>query len=261
MNVARFLTVVSCLVAALVVEAGVGWKNIDAGSHVGGRKASAGYLQGKVVMVYKGLDQMPRMEAIWQSFKSKQFVLLGVSGENSASCSFPQYRGAGLAENEPGEQIYVVNGIGRVAYRGFDERLATESVVSALTDLASPRTLDQWRSFLEFELENLPAHAYLRFAAFKKKYPAAAADYDDRIKELRAVKNVDKIAKLVAYARQSKDMNGFDPKKRYQQAKFVQSVKAALPKARALLKDCDDERLAQEAKNAIADLQWTVAIL
>jgi len=260
MRVALCMMFAACL-SAVFAEAGVRWRNVDAESHVGGRKASEGYLQGKVVMVYRGGSLMPRMEAIWQSFKCKRFVLLGSGKAKVASCSFPQYRGAGLAEGEPPDPIYVVNGVGRVVYRGTDDRLATETVVSALTDLESPRTLDQWRTFLDFELENLPAHAYLRFAAFKKKYPAASLDYDDSIQELRAVKNVDKIARLVAYARQTKDMKSFGPKESQKKAKFVQSVRTALPKAKALLKECDDERLVQEAKNAIADLQWTIAVM
>jgi len=260
MRAAAYLTIAACL-AAVVANAGVGWKNVDAENHIGGRKASVGYLQGKVVMVYRGGALMPRMEMIWQSFKSKRFVLLGTGNAKVASCSFPQYRGAGLVEGEPPDPIYVVNGVGRIAYRGADDRLATETVVSALTDLESPRTLDQWRAFLDFELENLPAHAYLRFAAFKKKYPAASLEYTDRIQELRAVRNVDKIAKLVAYARQAKDMKGFGPKEWQERAKFVRTVKAALPKAKALLDECPDERLLQEAKNAIADLQWTIAVL
>jgi len=251
--------IVVVLAAGVVEAAGLGWQNLEPEKQLGGRKASEGYLQGKVVMVYKGGDQMARMEQIWQSFKSKQFVLLGAGSEKNAACTFPQYAGAGLAESEPAEPIYVVNGAGKVAYRGNDERAATEAVVMALTDLEEPRSLAQWKAFFDFELENLPAHAYLRAAAFKRKFPAASKDYEEKIRDLRAVKGVDKVAKLVNFAKQAKDMKDLGPKKKYQQARMVQSVKAAIPKAKALLKDIEDERLLQEAKNALADLSWKVA--
>ena len=242
--------------ASVADAAGVGWKNIEAANQLGGRKASEGYLQGKVVMVYKGGDQMARMEQVWQSFKTKSFVLVGAGAEKDAACTFPQYRGAGLAADEPSEPIYVVGATGKVLYKGGDERAATESVVMALTDLDAPRSLAQWKEFLDFEFANLPAHAYVRFAAFKKKFPSAAKGYADKVLELRAVKNVDKVAKLVALAKQAKDMKDLGPKKKMQQAKMVKAVKAAIPKYKPLLKDIADERLLQEAKNALADLTW-----
>ena len=245
--------------ASAAGAAGVGWKNIEAANQLGGRKASEGYLQGKVVMVYRGGDQMARMEQVWQGFKTKAFVLVGAGAEKDAACTFPQYRGAGLAADEPSEPIYVVGATGKVLYRGGDERAATESVVMALTDLESPRTLAQWREFLDFEFANLPAHAYVRFAAFKKKFPSAAKDYADKVLELRAVKNVDKVAKLVALAKQAKDMKDLGPKKKMLEAKMVKAVKAAIPKYKSLLKDIADERLLQEAKNALADLTWKAA--
>ena len=249
------------IVASVAGAAGVGWKNVGAENQLGGRKASEGYLQGRVVMVYKGGDQMSRMEQVWQGFKTKEFVLVGAGAEKDASCTFPQYRGAGLASDEPSEPIYVVGPTGKVLYRGGDERAATESVVMALTDLDAPRTLAQWKEFLDFEFANLPAHAYIRIAAFKKKFPSAAKDYADKILALRAVKNVDKVAKLVALARQAKDMKDLGPKKKMLEAKMVKAVKAAIPKYRPLLKDIADERLLQEAKNALADLTWKAAEL
>lgn len=250
---------VAVCVGALAVEAGVGWKNVDAENQLGGRKASAGYLQGKVVMVYKGGEQMARMEQVWQSFKSKPFVLIGAGREKSAACTFPMYGGAGLASGEPETSIYVVSPTGKVVYKGEDERMATEAVVTALTDFESPRSLTQWKEFLDFELENLPAHAYLRAAAFKKKFPAAAKEYDAKIKDLRAVKNVDKVAKLVSFAKQAKDMKDLGPKKKMIQAKMVRAVKDAIPKYKPLLTTVDDERLLQEAKNSLADLKWKSA--
>ena len=60
------------------------WKNVDAEHYLGGRKASAGYLQGKVVLADRWgaecppcRELLPRVEQLWQSFKAKQFVVLG----------------------------------------------------------------------------------------------------------------------------------------------------------------------------------------
>ena len=245
------------LVATFVVSAFGGvWRNLNDESRQGGRKTSEGYLQGKVVMVCRGREYMPRMESVWQSFKTKPFVLIGALGEKNPDCTFPMYDGAGLASGEPETPVYVVDAVGKVVYKGDDDRLATEAVVTALTDLEAPRSQAQVREMLDFELQNMPAHAYLRFGAFKRKYPAAAKEYDAKIKELRAVKDVDKVAKLVALAKQVKDVKAFGPKQKMQQAKFVKNVKDAISRY-APLKESADPRLAQEAKNALADLQWT----
>ena len=233
------------------------WRNLDDENRLGGRKTSEGYLLGKVVLVCKDAEQMSRMETVWQSFKSKPFVLIG-AGKKNAACTFPMYSGAGLAADEPDTPFYVVGETGKVVYKGADDRAAVEAVVTALTDMEAPRSLGQWKALLDFELEKLPAHAYLRFSAFKKKFPAAAKEYDEKIRNLRAVKDVDKVAKLVNLAKQAKDMREFGPKKKALQAKFVKNVKGSIA-AYAELKDCEDPRLAQEAKNSLADLQWTYA--
>ena len=103
---------VLCMVA-IVSDAGVGWRNVDEANHLGGRMASEGYLQGKVVMVCKKGGLATRLEDIWKSFKTKQFVLLGSWPKAAKACTFPMYRGAGLAEGEPGTSIYVVGATGR----------------------------------------------------------------------------------------------------------------------------------------------------
>lgn len=243
------------LVAALA-QAGVDWKNLGAENQLGGRKTSVGYLTGKVVMVCKDASQAPRMEAVWQSFKSKPFVLIGAWEKKADACTFPMYGGAGLAEGEPETPFYVVGETGKVVYKGSDERMATEAVVTALTDRDSPRSLAQWKELLDFEFENLPGHAYNRMAAFKRKYPSSAKEYDAKVKELRALKGVDKVAKLIALAKQAKDVREFGPKKKMQQDKFVKNVKAAISK-NASLKDEVDPKLLQEVKNSLADLKWT----
>lgn len=254
------LFVAICLLASVSAFAVTGWRNLDEEHQLGGRKASEGYLQGKVVLVCKDAAQMARMETIWQSFKTKAFVLLGSVAKEAPGCTFPQYRESGLADSEPDTPLYVVGGAGKVVYRGGNERDATQAVVNALTDLDSPRTQAQWQEFLDFELENLPGRAYQRYLDFRKKFPKAAQGYDAKARELNSIKDVKKLAELVAFAKKAKDMRAFDPKKKLQQQKFAAVVKSAVSKY-AKLRDSEDPRVAQETKNALADLKWTLAAL
>ena len=70
--------------AAASLAQAVEWKNVDADHYLGGRKASEGYLQGKVVLVDRWGAHcppcralLPRVEKLWQSFKTKPLVVLG----------------------------------------------------------------------------------------------------------------------------------------------------------------------------------------
>ena len=272
---------VAAMSAALVAAGAVEWKNVDEEHYLGGRKASAGYLQGKVVLVDRWGAKcppcralLPRVETIWQSFKTKQFVVLGghcggwggaeavkaLIAENSLT--YPVYEDAALAVGEPKFDaipfLYVVDETGKVVYMGRDERNATQAVVMALTDMDSPKNLADWKRFLDFELQNLPGKAYLRMAEFKKKFPKEAKVYEAKFKELAAVPDVEKLSELVAFAKRAKDAPVFSPKKKQQQAKYQKSVKDAITRF-ASLKDSKDPRVAQEAKNSLADLKWTAA--
>ena len=55
-------------------------------------------------------------------------------------------------------------------------------------------------------------------------------------------------------------MRSFNEKQKDKQAKFAKMVEAAIAKY-SPLKESKDPRAAQEAKNAIADLKWTLAAL
>ena len=273
----------ACCLAAAAVEAGVAWRNVDADHHLAGRKASIGYLQGKVVLVDRWGVRcppcralLPRVEQVWKSFKTKPFVVLGghcagwgtadqvkaLVDENKLTYSI--YEDAGLAENEPKFNaipfLYVVDETGKVVYTGHDEKSATEAVVQALTDLESPKSLEQYKRFLEFELENLPGRAYLRFKEFLKKYPKEAKAYDAKARELAKIPEVKKLAEFVDFAKKSKDMRTFDAKKQHLRKKYEKSVKDALSSKKYLsLLESKDPRVVQEAKNAFADLKWTAA--
>ena len=278
------LIILAAAVAAVAVEAdAVGWRNLDEGHHLCGRKASEGYLKGKVVLVDRWgakcppcRAMLPQIEQIWQSFKTKQFVVLGGHCRGWGSpeevkvvakdlgITYPVYEDAGLASGEPAFNgipfLYVVDETGRVVYKGRNERNATQAIVTALTDMDAPRDVRQWRQFLDFEIAELPGLATLRLAEFKKKFPSEAKEYENAARELAKIPGVKKLAELVAFAKKAKDMRVFGERQKDKKAKFAKMVAAAIAKYSAL-KDSEDARVAQEAKNAIADLKWTQAAL
>ena len=273
---------VSAALCAVVSTAGaVEWKNVDAEHYLGGRKASAGYLQGKVVLVDRWGAKcppcralLPRVEELWQSFKAKPFVILGghCEGWGNADAvkklirenklSYPVYEGAGLKDGEPKfdaiPYLYVVDETGKVVYRGHSDRDATEAIVAALTDMEAPKDATQWKRFLDYELENLPCRASLRLAEFRKKFPKEAKEYAAKEKELKAIPNLQKAAELIAFAKKAKDPPAFGPKDKAKKDKYQKLVKDVISKCEAF-KEHPDPRVAQEAKNALADLKWTQA--
>ena len=262
---------------SLSASAAVAWRNLDAAHALGGRKASVGYLQGKVVLVARWNAGDPasralteRLEEIWQGFKNKQLVVLGAPTGNGAvqtsaegnALSFPVYADAGLGQGEPLADrlpfLYAVDETGRVVYLGHDDRIATQAIVTALTDMEAPKNLKQWKRFLDFELANLPAHAYNRLSDFKKKFPKAAAAYAGQERELARIPDVKKVAELVAFAKRAKDAPTVGPQGSQKKAKYQGLVRSAL-KGCAPLKETSDPRLVQEAKNSLADLAWVEA--
>lgn len=275
---------ISLFAAALSLSAGaVDWRNLDEEHHLAGRKTSKGYLRGKVVLVDRWgvkcppcVRLLPRLEEIWQSFKTKPFVLLGghCPGWGDAEgvkafarangLTYPIYEDAGLAALEPPFDaipfLYVVDETGKVVYQGRDERTATQAIVTALTDMEAPRNLAQWKRFLDFELEYLPGKAYLRLAEFKKKFPAEAKAYAEKEKELKAIPDVKKLAELVDFARKAKDMRTFDAKQQTKRKRYEKLVTDALASAKhKTLLESENPFVVQEAKNALADLKWTAA--
>ena len=271
------------LAGAASLHAGVEWRNVDSGHYLAGRKASEGYLQGKVVLVDRwGLGcppcrkLLPRVEEIWKSFRTKPFVVLGGHcagwGDEEGvrklakdlGLTYSIYEDAGLGVGEPQFSgipfLYVVDETGKVVYMGHDERTATQVVVTALTDLESPKNLEQWKRFLDFELETLPGRAYLRLKEFKKKFPAEAKEYAEKERALMAVPEVKKLADFVEFAKKAKDMREFGAKKKVQKQKYEKLVKDAISgtKYNSLL-ESKDPRVVQEAKNSLADLKWTAA--
>ena len=271
------------LACAASLHAAVRWSNVDAAHYLAGRKASEGYLMGKVVLVDRWgakcppcRAMLPQVEQIWRSFKTKPFVVLGGHCEGWGSAeevrriveekglTYPIYEGARLAEGEPPFDgipfLYVVDETGLVVYKGRNERIATQAIVTALTDMEAPRNLRQWRRFLDYELEALPGRAYLRLEEFRKKFPSEAKEYAEAGRKLEKTPDIKKLVELVKFARQAKDMREFTDGQKDKKKKFARMLESAISKY-APLKESVDPRVAQEAKNAIADLQWTQAAL
>lgn len=266
---------------AVSLAQAVEWKNVDAEHYLGGRKASAGYLQGKVVLVDRWGAKcppcralLPRVEEIWQSFKTKPLVILGghCKGWGDAEevkalieenkLSYPVYEDAGLASGEPKFSaipfLYVVDETGKVVYLGRDERTATQAIVMALTDMESPKNQEQWKRFLDYELEHLPCRGFLRLRDFRKKFPKEAKIYESKAKELAAIPDLKKVADLIEFAKKAKDPPVFGPKDKTKKTKYEKLVKDVIDKCEGF-KAHPDPRVAQEAKNALADLKWTQA--
>ena len=270
--------------SVMAAQAAVEWRSLDPENHLGGRKASSGYLQGKVVLVSRWgarcppcRRKLPRLEEIWKSFKSKPFVVVGGHckgwGDDGAvkalikenNITFPVYENAGLALKEPDfDSIpfwYVVDETGAVKYKGSDDRVATEVIVTELTNMEVPSTVAEYRRYLDYELKNLPGRAYLRMLDFKKRFPMEAKGYAEKFKALKGDPDVEKLAELVAMARKAKDLKPFDPvKAKAQRAKALKTIENAISKYEKL-KQSGNPLVVQEAKNALADLKWAKASL
>lgn len=260
-----------------MLAAGIVWGGVTPENHLGGRPASAGYLQGKVILVdcrdySKDQAALERLEDFWQSYKNKQFVVLGShrGGDEeavkknleAAGVSYPVYADATFEAKtfEPQNGlIYVIHQGGKMAIKTKDANRAYEAAVSAMTWGAVPSTLPQYRKLIDYELEVLPGKAYTHIKAMQKAFPNEAQQYYfAAFKKLDESDAVKKVAKLEEIARRVKD---FDPKtKKNGKAVRVSKEKVeALIAGAAELKECEDPLVVQEVKNCIADLKWATA--
>ena len=268
------------LLLAACAQAG-GWANIDAEHYLGGRKASSGYLQGKVVLIclWKAGDEqaadelLPVFEDVWTNFKTKQFAILaapvGDGGENETvrsqlrkhGVSYSVYRNAafeGMPKTKSLPYIYVVDETGKPVYLGRKTHNATQAVVTALTDIESPRNLVQWKRYLDYELKNEPCHAYLRLKAFRERFPQEAQEYAAAARELAAIPNLKATVDFIAFAKKAKDPPIFSPEEGAKKRKYQELVTSVILNGETM-KNHPDARIMREVKNALADLKWTQA--
>lgn len=238
------------------------WKNLERSCHVTGPRCGAGYLRGKVVLVCTDPSHAGRLEDIWRSFRSKPFVVIGSFAEKpSVEVSFPVYAGAELATNVPPASFYAVDETGKIAYRGADERLATETVVTLLTDMEVPADEQAWRRYLDYEFAELPGQACIRYLAFRKKFPESAKDYAERFDALLKLPEIKKLVGLVRLAKNAKDSRPLDPETAARQRSELAERLAEAIERYSGLKDSENALIAQEAKNALADLVRAKAAL
>ena len=271
--------IAAALSAAAYCAVPLEWRNLDAASHFGGRMASAGYLRGKVVMVdcrdygeKSCVEPARRLQAAWNTFKMKPFVLIGSHrGKADAekirriadrlALSYPIYRGASYppAEKEDAQNgwVYVVDATGRVLYRGVDDRRACGVVASALMAMRSPQSVKQWRYYLDFDIDVLPGRALNRLEEFRKAYPQESSVYDDAWRRLSSDGEVRKMAKLERLARQAKDYDFNDSSARRLSAEKIERAVEGFSD----LKQSSNPMIVQEAKNCIAELMWSAAVL
>ena len=266
-----------------VAAAPIEWENVDPTHHLSGRMASSGYLRGKIVCIdcrdygdKSGVEGMRRMEEMWQAFKMKPFILLGSHrGEAGAEkikriaeglkLTYPIYKDAEMVRPQEEKEaspwqagyLYIVGSTGKIFYCGRDDRRASGVIASALMAMRSPTTPKQWKHYIDFDIDALPGRAYLEIEEFRKAFPLEAEVYDDVWAKFNEDKDIRRVAKLERVAQRAKD---YDFKDANAKRLSVEKVEKAIEIA-ADLKKSENPLVAQEAKNCIADLTWTAAML
>ena len=265
------------------------WTGIEPAHRIGGRMASCGYMRGKVVLLdcrdYSKADgsSLVELQKIWESYKSKSFVLLGVHtplGRNGAAekniaaarVTYPVYSNVGLTDSfgnevelKPGLHVFEMTG--RRLYSGKDIHQAQGVLGPAIFATRIPSSAKQWKEILDYEIAYLPGSAYLRIKDLRTRkdaLKALSAEYPDALKGYvkvwdgyRASPEIGKLAKLVEMARLVKDRDKTSAKNRRISASQISSLVAKYES----LKKSENPFVVQEAKNALADLEFTKAEL
>lgn len=160
---ARNLAVALAAVFAATAASAIEWRNLDDANWVSGPKLTPESLEGKVILVDEwGVNcppcraLLPRIEDIWQSFRTKGLVVIGshrqgdqrerileLRAENKLS--YPIYLNAGIVD-EPSNGggipfMYVIDARGKIVYSGRGEREATAAIVNAITEMPDPNSL------------------------------------------------------------------------------------------------------------------------
>ena len=219
---------------------------------------------------------MRRLEEVWQTFKMKPFVLIG-SHRGTAGAekikriaeglklTYPIYRDADMvrpqgqkdADQQRAGCLYIVGSTGKILYCGKDDRRAAGVIASALMAMRSPQAPKQWKHYIDYDIKVLPGKAYLEIEEFRKAFPNEAAAYDDVWERFNADVETKRLAKLVRIAQQAKD---YDFKDANAKRLNLEKVEKAIELYEDL-KNSENPFVAQEAKNCIADLTWTAAML
>ena len=277
--------------AAFSVSAAYEWENVGPGDRIGGRMISAGYLRGKVVLLDRrdygdpsNKAAIQQLQTLWATYKSKPFILLGSHHGKSdktkveallkkLGVTYPVYTDAWLKKLDPTEHeieviqamredenpsLCVIDSTGqRKLFTGRDTRAAQGVVGSAIMGASTPMAAKQYNFLLDYETKMLPGRAYLRLKEYRARFPKDARKYDAVWSEMSEKAEIKKLAKLVELARLVKDR---DLASTQSQRITPEVLQNAIEKYSSL-KQSEDPNIAQEAKNALADLKFCEAAL
>lgn len=277
-------------VAMCGAEAAYEWKDIGPERRLGGRMISAGYLKGKVVMLDRrdyadpaNAQVIKRLQTIWATYKTKPFILLGShNGEGGEKLeaalkkngvTFPVYNGAWFTKPdykpEDAEMMQKIfedkapvicifdSTMRKRLYYGRDDHAAQGVIPSALLAASRPMTAKQFQFLLDWEVENLPGKAYLRLKEFRTQFPKDAEKYNGFWERASGDEDLKRLAKLVELSRLVKDRDLADKKAK----RITPEVLENTIEKYSNLKQHSDPAIAQEAKNALADIKFAASTL
>lgn len=284
------------LTAALIAATSVAcaayeWENIKPEAKLGGRMISAGYLRGKVVLLdrrdYGSMSNaaaIRQLQSIWATYKTKPFVIVGSHHGSSSKekveellkklgVTYPVYTDVRLVKPDATEEelsimqaawekpeptITIIDStLKRKLYVGKDDRAAQGVVGSALMATSTPPGAKQYAYLLDYELEMLPGRAFLRLKEFRERFPKESARYASDWERMSEDNEIKKLAKLVELSRLVKDR---DRTTKTSQKITADVLEKAIEKY-SELKQSKNPNIAQEAKNALADIKWSEATL
>lgn len=287
----KMILTVALAAAMTLASAAYEWENIKPEAKLGGRMISAGYLRGKVVLLdrrdYGSMTQaaaIKQLQSIWATYKTKPFVLVGSHHGSSSKeqveetlkklgVTYPVYNDVRLVKPDATEQelevmkaawekpepsITIVDStLRRKLYVGKDDRASQGVVGSALMAVSTPPGAKQYQFLLDYEIEKLPGRAFLRLKEFRERFPKEAAKYAADWERMSEDNEIKKLAKLVELSRLVKDR---DRTTKTSQKITPEVLEKAIEKY-SELKQSKNPNIAQEAKNALADIKWSEATL
>ena len=267
------------------------WDNVGPDKRLGGRMISAGYLRGKVVLLDRrdytdpaNEEVIRKLQTLWATYKSKAFIVLasqhGFASKSKMESTlkklgvtYPVYQDARLTkpgaseedleimkkafEDERPSIVILDSTCQRKLYNGRDVHAAQGVVGSAILAASTPMAPKQYNFLLDWELNHLPGRAYIRLKEYREKFPKDAAKYASDWQSLASRDEVKKLAKLVELSRLVKDR---DLASKSAQRLTPEVLQNATEKY-ASLKQSSDPLVAQEAKNALADIKFCEATL
>ena len=275
----------ACIAAVAPQARAFEWTGLAKDSARGGRMVSPGYLRGKTVILDirdyadpASENAIRQLQATWAAYKTKSFIVLGshrgTAGADQvrsvlerAGATYPVYYGADAEGSDFGESgapaIRVIDTTcTRRLYSGRDPRIATGIAANAIFSARLPSAPKQWKHLLDWEIENLPGQALLRLKALaadkkalaemKSAFPEDAKRYSEKCAEFSATTEIKKLANLVELSRLVKDRDSEADKSKKIRPEQLDRFEEKF----GSLKKSDNPFVAQEAKNALADVAF-----